>query len=287
MASKNHGISCRGLNSREIARGMPAGAIRLNSSEAYRMKWYNLLMTALLAITVSGAVALADANGVAASFTSDFSGGAAPVTVQFTDTSGGSPTGWQWDFGDGSPVVTDQNPSHTFQAAGTYVVTLTVTDGTYTATTNGEILVDADATPTPATTAASLLSAAFTSDVTDGQAPLAVQFTDASAGSPTGWQCDFGDGSPVVMDQNPSHTFQAEGSYVVTLTVTDGSQNNTTMIPITVEAAPTAQPVADTATPAPAAPTATPSPALPAEVTVLTLIAAAGLVLVIGKAGKK
>jgi PKD repeat protein len=280
-------MNCRDLNSREDAPGLPVGAIRLNSSEAYRMKWYNLMMTALLAIAVSGAVALADANGVAASYTSDFTGGAAPVTVQFTDTSGGSPTGWQWDFGDGSPVVTDQSPSHTFQAAGTYVITLTVTDGTNTDTTNGEILVGGDVTATPLATGASLLSAAFITDVTDGQAPLTVQFTDTSGGSPTGWQWDFGDGSPVVTDQNPSHTFQADGSYVVTLTVTDGSQINSSMSPITVEAAPTALPVTDTATPVPATPTATPSPALPAGMTALTLIAAAGLVLVIGKAGKK
>ncbi len=46
--------------------------------------------------------------------------------VQFTDLSSGEITGYQWDFGDGSPVSNDQNPSHTFGAAGTYPVTLTV-----------------------------------------------------------------------------------------------------------------------------------------------------------------
>ncbi|MEI9908607.1 MAG: PKD domain-containing protein [Bacteroidota bacterium] len=34
---------------------------------------------------------------------------------------------WSWDFGDGSPVSTLQNPVHTFPALGPYNVTLTVT----------------------------------------------------------------------------------------------------------------------------------------------------------------
>ena len=34
---------------------------------------------------------------------------------------------WEWDFGDGG-TATDQNPMHTYSAAGSYVVTLTVFD---------------------------------------------------------------------------------------------------------------------------------------------------------------
>ena len=37
--------------------------------------------------------------------------------------------GFSWDFGDGSPPVSDDfSPAHTYAAAGTYQVTLTVTD---------------------------------------------------------------------------------------------------------------------------------------------------------------
>ena len=62
-----------------------------------------------------------------AAFSASPTSGQAPVTVQFTDSSTGSPTSWSWDFGDGSTATT-QSPSHTYSAAGTYTVTLTATN---------------------------------------------------------------------------------------------------------------------------------------------------------------
>jgi len=49
--------------------------------------------------------------------------GVAPLTVMFTDSSSGAPTGWNWDFGDAAGD-TLQNTSHTYATAGTYTVTL-------------------------------------------------------------------------------------------------------------------------------------------------------------------
>jgi PKD repeat protein len=49
------------------------------------------------------------------------------LEVAFTDTSTGGPTGWAWDFDDGS-ASTLQNPTHTFAEAGRYRVRLTVTN---------------------------------------------------------------------------------------------------------------------------------------------------------------
>ncbi|NIM11614.1 MAG: PKD domain-containing protein, partial [Candidatus Aminicenantes bacterium] len=51
------------------------------------------------------------------------------LTVNFTDTStdDGTIVSWLWDFGDGN-TSTEQNPTHTYAADGTYTVTLTVTD---------------------------------------------------------------------------------------------------------------------------------------------------------------
>lgn len=51
------------------------------------------------------------------------------LTVVFKDTSTGNPIKWLWDFGDGSAKSTSQNPSHVYGSAGTYIVTLTITNG--------------------------------------------------------------------------------------------------------------------------------------------------------------
>jgi PKD repeat protein len=45
----------------------------------------------------------------------------------FLDNSGGGPTSWLWDFGDGN-TSTDQNPVHTYATYGIYTVSLTVSN---------------------------------------------------------------------------------------------------------------------------------------------------------------
>jgi PKD repeat protein len=62
-----------------------------------------------------------------ANFTGTPLSGTAPLVVNFTNTSTGSPTSWSWTFGDGG-TSTAQNPSHTYTAAGTYTVSLTATN---------------------------------------------------------------------------------------------------------------------------------------------------------------
>jgi chitodextrinase len=47
--------------------------------------------------------------------------------VTFTDASTGGPTQWAWNFGDATSSA-QRNPTHTFAAAGTYAVRLTVTN---------------------------------------------------------------------------------------------------------------------------------------------------------------
>lgn len=60
--------------------------------------------------------------------------------------------------------------------------------------------------------------AGFTSDVTTGEAPLIVSFTDQSTNNPTSWYWEFGDGATSEV-QNPVHTFTATGFYSVMLIV--------------------------------------------------------------------
>lgn len=60
-----------------------------------------------------------------ASFTMSPVSGYAPLSVTFTDTSTGSPTGWSWDFnGDGVIDSTIQNPTYVYTSPGLYSVTL-------------------------------------------------------------------------------------------------------------------------------------------------------------------
>ena len=66
------------------------------------------------------------------------------------------------------------------------------------------------------------LTADFTANVTSGEAPLAVQFTDASTNSPTSWAWDFeNDGVVDSTEQNPTFTYTTAGTYTVNLTATN------------------------------------------------------------------
>ena len=71
------------------------------------------------------------------------------LTVAFTDTStdsGGPVVGWSWAFGDGG-TSTSQHPTHGYNTAGAYTVTLTVTDnGGATNSTSQEVTVASDPT---------------------------------------------------------------------------------------------------------------------------------------------
>ncbi len=60
--------------------------------------------------------------------------------------------------------------------------------------------------------------AGFSAPRTFGLAPLAVSFTDESAGPVTSWMWDFGDGTSSTL-RHPSHTYGQPGTYDVTLTV--------------------------------------------------------------------
>ena len=66
-----------------------------------------------------------DADAIEARFSADVISGELPLHVRFQDLSVGKIQAWRWSFGDGEQS-TLQNPQHTFNASGTYDVTLTV-----------------------------------------------------------------------------------------------------------------------------------------------------------------
>jgi PKD repeat protein len=158
-----------------------------------------------------------DANdGPTADFSADPLSCCTPLEVSFTDQSAegsNAITEWLWDFGDGN-TSTDQNPTHTYNTAGDWTVTLTVTDGHGCSDAETKVdYIDANDGPT----------ADFSADPLSCCTPLEVSFTDQSAegsNAITEWLWDFGDGNTSI-DQNPTHTYNTAGDWTVTLTVTD------------------------------------------------------------------
>ncbi len=172
---------------------------------------------------------------VVAEFSADHTEGCAPFTVNFTDESVGSITGWNWDFGDGLQSLA-QNPSHTYSAPGTYDVALTVSgpDGSDLMTKYSYIVVG----DVPA---ADFSSSVAIPDVATAGVPI--DFTDLSTGMPTSWLWDFGDGGSSTA-QNPSYAYSVGGVYSVSLTATNSCGEDTelksNLIYVTGSVAPTA-----------------------------------------------
>lgn len=144
---------------------------------------------------------------VQAAFSAEPTAGCLSLTVQFSDESSGELPieAWRWDLGDGAS--SDQpDPQHTYELAGTFTVTLAVSDAFSSDVASGTITVY----PLP--------QAAFDYSPHSGAVSLTVVFTDTSPeGQDPEWA--FGDGSygsgAVV-----SHTYVSTGSFTVLLTVT-------------------------------------------------------------------
>ncbi|RKY13558.1 MAG: hypothetical protein DRP63_09460 [Planctomycetota bacterium] len=105
-------------------------------------------------------------------------------------------------------------------SAGSYPFTVSVTDGQQTASKQFDLLVQSGGSGTS-------LKADFEASPTQGTAPLTVNFTDKSTGSPTSWEWDFdNDGTVDSTQQNPTHTYNDPGWYTVKLTVSDGTSSD-------------------------------------------------------------
>lgn len=141
-------------------------------------------------------------------FTANTTTSCAGMSIQFCVTEQPGNT-YAWDFGDqtGWQMMDDEEycKTHDYQDTGYFSVTLTVFNGACSATTTYEDYIYI--TPPVAKFDYSL----------DCSNLLTVQFGDQSIEAETlTW--DFGDGSPVSHEINPSHTYATQGSYTVTLT---------------------------------------------------------------------
>jgi hypothetical protein len=128
----------------------------------------------------------------------------------------GDPITYSWNFGDGSGLVTDAAPQHTYASYGSYAVTLTVSDGTRETIAHFNVGVH-DVRP----------HIAFFSAGHAAHFQASSSFTDPGANT---WSAtvDYGDGGgPHALALsgktfNLDHTYSSPGTYYVTTHVDDG-----------------------------------------------------------------
>ena len=138
--------------------------------------------------------------------------------VTFTNQSSGStPLYYTWDFGDGIGVSTQESPTYTFAATGTYIVNLTAYNDLGFDSTAQTILVEETPVCSPLTSITLTQSSQneFNLQFQAGLAP-------DGAGKPYNYDIDFGDGITTtgVSSSDPfefSHTYAAPGDYTVTI----------------------------------------------------------------------
>ncbi len=118
---------------------------------------------------------------------------------------------WLWAFGDGSPIATTQNPTHTYGLIGTFTPTLVISNNYGCKdTTFKTITID----PTPVVS--------FLVSDTSACESVCTNFTANSSpsGIVTNWLWDFGDNTVTSNLPNPEHCYTAIGDHTISLTGT-------------------------------------------------------------------
>ncbi|SHJ27469.1 glycoside hydrolase family 48 protein [Aquimarina spongiae] len=166
---------------------------------------------------LAGGVEPGGGNSPTASFTASAETGIAPLDVSFDASASSDPNGdalsYNWNFGNGqtSSLV---NPTITFSTPGSYLVTLTVSDGQNISSEVNKTITVTDGSPI----------AAFTATPDAGAAPLDVTFDASGSSDPAGgtltYSWDLGNGTTAT-GVTATSTYAAIGDYTVTLTVTN------------------------------------------------------------------
>lgn len=136
-----------------------------------------------------------------ANYSTSQNAGCPQLNVDFFNTSVGASV-FTWNFGDGSPTVTSNNPSHTFDN-----LTTTVNE-TYDVELLVENIYGCKDSITKTITVYPMITANFTAD-TPICAPVNVQFFNLSQGAAT-YNWDLGDGN-FSTDLQPTHIYNNNG----------------------------------------------------------------------------
>jgi len=150
-----------------------------------------------------------------------------PVT--FTDQSTNTPTSWSWSFSPGSVTYvggtnsSSQNPQVQFNAGVAYTVSLTASNTFGSDNETKTNYINVNGVPV----------ADFSASNTAPSLGETVLFSDLSTNGPATWSWSFSPsaityvGGTGASSQNPQVQFNAEGTYNVSLTVTNPWGNNT------------------------------------------------------------
>jgi gliding motility-associated-like protein len=151
-----------------------------------------------------------------ADFTLNSLTGCSPLTVDFTNTSQGSPTSCFWDFGNGQSSTDCNLTNYTYTNPGCYSISLTLNSGA-----NCSSIMEIDSAVCVLANPSAAFNFTTASDVFySGE----VAFNNLSIGGST-YVWSFGDNSPNSIFENPDHEYpnQIDTSYYVTLIVTDSN----------------------------------------------------------------
>lgn len=146
--------------------------------------------------------------------------GSAPLLLSYDayGEEGTPPYGYNWNFGDGTPVSASPSGAHLYAGPGEYIATAKVRDSglpPQAAQRSVDIWVRTNST----------FAVNFTSTPPNGTFPLSVSFVASVFGGvpPFVFQWSFGDGTANATTTDANHIYQSPGTFLATLRVRDST----------------------------------------------------------------